>query len=161
MEWKTTETRFQGGGMKIALAFLQNLWLREPERWQDLVNGERRAAIIRHLLFAYGCLTGRRIKACFGELLEHMIFEEATREIAGDSRTICPPDPKHIKACLEKYNPKVVITFGKVAEEAVRPVRQGWINTSPTAPYYSTFIACPHPAARQKGGKAPGGGCGA
>ncbi len=132
----------------IILAFLQNLWVKDPARWKEILEKypDRRVGIIRHLLLDYGCLTGRRIKNCFGEdLVEQMIFEEASREIAGDSKTICPPDRPHIKACLEKYKPKAVVTFGKVAEDAVRPA---WINWSIYEPA-AAFIACPHPAARQ------------
>ncbi len=123
------------------LCFLQNLWLKNPERWKEYIdrNEARRPEIIAHLLLAYGCLTGRRIKACFGDLLPHMIFEEASREIAGDPRTVCPPDLEHIRACLEKYKPKVVLTFGKVAAAAVAPLCKNIY-----------IVACPHPAARQK-----------
>ncbi len=130
--------------MTIVLAFLQNLWVKDPEGWKDIVNDEtRRVGIIRHLLLDYGCLTGRRIKACFDGLLDHMIFEEASRIIAGDSRTICPPDQEHIKACIEKYKPKVIVTFGKVATDAVMPV---WAAMDIDC----SVLPCPHPAARQK-----------
>ncbi len=133
------------------LCFLQNLWLKNPDRWKEYIdrNEARRPEIIAHLLLAYGCLTGRRIKACFGDLLPHMIFEEASREIAGDPRTICPPDPEHIKACIEKYKPKVVLTFGKVAAATVRPHFIAWGLFNPR-PDGARFIALPHPAARQK-----------
>lgn len=133
----------------MILCFLQNLWVREPERWKDWLdkNEDRRAMIIRHLLLDYGCLTGRRLKACFGEdLLEQMVIEEASREIAGNSKMICPPNPEHIKACLKKYKPKVVVTFGQVARDAVTPI---WKQLS-FAAAGDLLIYCPHPAARQK-----------
>jgi hypothetical protein len=137
--------------MTTALAFLQNLWVKDPAGWKKVLDDPiaHRPNLIRHLLFDYGCLTGRRLKLIFGEeLLKHITWEEASREIAGDSKTVCTPDPEHIRACLEKYRPKVVLTFGKVATDAVRPVREEWIMTSPVAPDWSTLIACPHPAAR-------------
>lgn len=123
----------------IILAFLQNLWVKDPARWTELLNKHesRRVGIIRHLLLDYGCLTGRRIKTCFPDLLDQIVFEEASRVIAGDSKTVCPPDTKHISNCLEKYQPDVVLTFGKVALSAVAPLWSG------------KLIACPHPAARQ------------
>ncbi len=151
------------------LCFLQNMWVREPEKvraWLEK-NPDLWNRAVAGFLFA-GCLTGRRIKACFGEdLLEKMTFEECTKEIAGDSRTVCSPDPKHIKACLEKYKPRVVVTFGRVAEEAVQPIFKDWvtavvnhqISAGPikslkeikiSGKLFTSFIACPHPAARQK-----------
>jgi hypothetical protein len=133
----------------MILCFLQNLWVKDPAGWKAVFQKypDRRVGIIRHLLLDYGCLTGRRIKACFGEdLLEHMTFEEASLEIAGDARTICRPDSEHIKACIEKYQPRVIITFGKVATEAVSKVCDAWLASMPVG---SEFIALPHPAARQ------------
>lgn len=120
------------------LVFLQNVWLKNPDKWKDLLDGDRRTDMIAHLLFAYGCVTGRRIKSCFGDLVDHMIIEEASREIADNPRTICAPDTEHISACLAKHRPTVVLTFGKVASDAVRPLWAG------------NIIECPHPAARQK-----------
>ncbi len=127
------------------LCFLQNLWVKDPAGWKDVFqrHPDRRVGIIRHLLLDYGCLTGRRIKACFGEdLLKHMVFEEASREIAGDARTVCPPDPEHIKACFKKYDPDIVVTFGKVATDAIIEHFPGF--------WAGQLVACPHPAARQK-----------
>ncbi len=137
----------------MILCFLQNLWVKDPERVRKMIaqheaSEEFRLILIRQLLF-YGGLTGRRIKACFGDMLLHMIFEETTREIAGDAKTVLPPDPEHIRACLEKYKPKMVVTFGKVAEKSVLPL---WQNSSrvQSGTGWGSFIACPHPAARQK-----------
>ncbi|RJP48773.1 MAG: hypothetical protein C4586_08660 [Anaerolineaceae bacterium] len=129
----------------VILAFLQNMWVREPEKvraWLDK-NPHLWNRAVTGFLFS-GCLTGRRIKACFGDLVEKMTFEECTREIAGDSRTICPPNTAHIEACIEKYKPTVVVTFGRIAAEAVRPIWHAWSTLTP-----EYFIALPHPAARQ------------
>lgn len=123
----------------IALAFLQNMWVRDPDRVRALIekHGEEyRTRFMRQALFA-GCLTGRRIKAAFGdELLRTIHFEEASREIAGDSKTICPPDPDHIRKALALHQPRIVLTFGKVASDAVAPLWTG------------RLIQIPHPAAR-------------
>jgi hypothetical protein len=125
--------------MTVALAFLQNMWVKDPARVQAIIaeNGEEyRRKLTRRLLFAGG-LTGRRIRAAFGdELLQHVEFEEASPEIAGDSRRICQPDPDHIRAQLTYHRPQLVITFGRVASDAVAPI---W--TGPT-------LKAPHPAAR-------------
>lgn len=121
------------------LCFLQNMWVREPEKvrlWLEK-NPHLWERAVAGFLFA-GCLTGRRIKTCFGEdLIRQMTFEECTKEIAGDSRTICPPDPGHIKACLDQYRPNIVVTFGKVAEEAVRPAWTEWLMAALNNPEIS------------------------
>lgn len=131
------------------LCFLQNVWVRDPEGLKAIFKRrpEHRVEIIRRLLFA-GCLTGRRIKACFGEdMLEHMIFEEASLEIAGDARTICLPDTDHIVACFEEYHPQIVLTFGKIAKDAVYSQWMVWTQFGRIEGKH--FISCPHPAARQ------------
>ncbi len=132
----------------MILCFLQNMWVRDPEKvraWLDK-NPDLWNRAVAGFLFA-GCLTGRRIRTCFGdELIGQMTFEECTKEIAGDSRTVCPPDPKHIKASLEKHRPRVVVTFGQVARDAVTPI---W-NQLEFAAAGDILLYCPHPAARQK-----------
>lgn len=129
------------------LAFLQNLWVKDPQQLRDILdrNPHHRLDMIRRLLFC-GCLTGRRIISCFGEdLVKHMIFEETTREIAGDARTILPPDPEHIRGCLENHRPKIVLAFGDIARKAVLPV---WSACMP-AEEGDILLFSPHPAARQ------------
>jgi hypothetical protein len=124
----------------VGVAFLQNMWVRDPERAKALIerHGEDYRIRLMHMSLFSGCLTGRRIKAAFGdELLKTIYFEEASREIAGDSKTICAPDPDHIRKVLEQRKPSVVITFGRVAFDAVS---QQWKGA---------LIRCPHPAARQ------------
>ena len=124
--------------MKI-VAFLQNMWVRDPERLKLAIerDGEElRIRMIEYALFA-GCITGRRLKSAFGELCEEIVWEETTREIAGNPKTIFPAQPEHIKAVLEKYKPDVVLTFGKIAANSVRPLWGGQI------------LCIPHPAARQ------------
>ena len=86
--------------MKPCLAFLQNMWVRDPERVKrDIARyGEEcRLTYIEYCLFA-GCLTGRRLRQAFGEdLLDRIVWEESTREIAGNasrfSRRIPPTLP--------------------------------------------------------------------
>ncbi len=61
--------------MKI-IAFLQNMWVRDPEkvrrsleREEDLeIRAEHRLRYIEYALFA-GCLTGRRLEALRGDCL--------------------------------------------------------------------------------------------
>ena len=87
------------------LAFLQNMWVKEPERVKSAIarHGEEfRLQLMRRFLFA-GCKTGRNLTKTFGdELLAHITFEETTREIAGDANTMFPVDRAHIRQCIEK-----------------------------------------------------------
>ncbi len=130
------------------LCFLQNMWVREPKKvraWLDK-NPDLWNGAVAGFLFA-GCVTGRRIRTCFGdELIRKMTFEECTKEIAGDSRTVCESDPEHIRAALENHQPKIVVTFGKIAADALDNV---CYETKTGRPGVIPIIHCPHPAARQ------------
>ena len=86
--------------MKI-LAFMQNMWVRDPQRIKDSIakmpvhqRAEHRLRLIEYCLFA-GCKSGRVLKKVFGPLCGEIIWEEASPEIAGDSKTICLPCPIH------------------------------------------------------------------
>lgn len=139
-------TRSRGGQLGshqpcFAVAFLQNAYFKDPERVRKSIEkfgDEYRSRLLTYALFA-GCVTGRRIKSAFGqEAIDKIIWEESTREIAGDTKTIFPPDAGHIASVLLRYNPTMVITFGKIAYAAVKPLVNG-----------RSLLQLPHPAARQ------------
>lgn len=97
------------------VAFLQNMWVHNQEEWTKFFEShpEKWNAMVKHLLFEKS-LTGRRIKSAFGEeLVEKIIFEECTMEIASSPKTVIPADLKHITAALERIKPDIVIAFGK------------------------------------------------
>lgn len=127
---------------------MQNMWVRDPERVKAMIerDGERlRLALIERFLFA-GCLTGRRLKAAFGaDVCGEIVWEESTREIAGDPKTIFPPDHMHMVDCIKTYKPNVILTFGVIARDALHYVESnhGSLFAEVVA------IASPHPAARQ------------
>jgi hypothetical protein len=125
----------------VALAILQNLWARDPERVRKVLanrSGANRRRVIRTVLFG-GCLTGRRLTAAFGEeLRDQMLWEEASTEVAGDARIIIRPDPDHIRRVLWSIEPDLVIGFGRLACDAVEPLCSG-----------TEFLRAPHPAARR------------
>lgn len=127
------------------LAFLQNMWVRRPDDLRRAIakNGEEfRMMFMRYALFA-GCKTGRNLKKAFGEeLIDRIVFEETTREIAGDPKTIFPADLKHIAACLAHHKPKIVLTFGKIAKDALLECN---------LPVALIFIHAHHPASRNPG----------
>jgi hypothetical protein len=127
----------------VVVAFMQNMWVRDPEkvkasieRMHWMKRDEYRLRLIHYSLFA-GCVSGRRLKAAFGEMCDAIIWEEASPEIAGDPKTICLPVPRHIQCALEHHNPDIVITFGKLAGDAVAKL------------WPAKLIRVCHPAARQ------------
>lgn len=115
------------------------MWVRNPDRVKAMIERQGeifRLRFMRYSLFA-GCKTGRNLQKAFGdELIEQITFEETTREIAGDPKIIFPADLGHIKACLELHKPTVVLAFGKIAHDAVRPLWTG------------EYISAHHPASR-------------
>lgn len=120
------------------------MWVKDPERVKKSIEryGEEfRRDLIERLLF-YRCLTGRRLTAALGELTDQIVWEESTREIAGDTKTIFPPDLQHIEKVILELKPTAVIAFGKIAADAVFRVLSGCRISC-------VFIAAPHPAARQ------------
>lgn len=127
----------------VVVAFMQNMWVKDPARIRAMLErapwnqrDDLRLRLIRRALFA-GCITGRRLKAAFGDLTDKIVWEEASPEIADNPKTICPPVPRHIEDVLEHHNPDIVITFGKPAGDAVEKI------------WTCTLIRCCHPAARQ------------
>lgn len=124
----------------VIVAFLQNMWVKDVARHQKLLAqfGEiYRRKMMNYALFA-GCMTGKRLKAAFGdELCKRIIWEEASRVVTSTPSESPPADPVHIAAVLEQYKPTLVICFGKTASNAVPPLFKG-----------TSFIA-PHPTARR------------
>ena len=125
--------------MKI-VAFLQCQWFKNPARMRHIyeLHGntpELRAELNATFLF-FGCLSGKRLKASFGDLCDSIIWEESTKEIGGESSFKPLPDPAHIIAVLDYFKPDLIITFGKVAHHAVAN-----LTAIP-------IISAPHPAAR-------------
>lgn len=130
------------------VAYLQNMWVKEPDKVQALLDRHKDNPMYwnkmcKLLLFA-GCITGRRIKDAFGDLVNDMIFDETTKEIAGDSKKIFKPDYFHIESSLNRLKPDVVICFGAIAAKAVTNV----IDNG-GCEFVPAIITAPHPAARQ------------
>lgn len=124
--------------MKV-LAFLQNTWVRDVPRCEAIlaelsVRDRRR---VQQAWLFMGCLTGRRLKAAFGEDGVYDIeWDNASPRLGGVACSVFPPDPDHIRAALEEVQPDVVLVFGKVAEAGVAPLWNG------------PLLRGPHPAAR-------------
>jgi hypothetical protein len=137
--------------MKI-LAFLQNMWVNEPEKVKELVKTTDWNRLVYWFLFR-GCKTGQVIKQVFGELANKIIYDETTREIAGDPKTTFKPDLKHMHLSILKHKPDIIITFGKIAENAMMEyLCNKEYFTERTADNYSISVIhrLPHPAAASR-----------
>lgn len=130
--------------MKI-VAFLQNQWFKDPEGIKAMMEGhpERRERYISAFLFM-GCLTGKRLQSAFGEdLCDAIVWEEASPEVGGHSRSLFAADRQHMMSVIHKHKPTVILSFGKIASEGVKSL-----------PIFGEFdlniavIYGPHPAAR-------------
>ncbi len=123
------------------VVFLQNMWVKDPVRVRAMIarDGEElRERLIVFALFA-GCKTGRVLKKVLtDDEIEAIHWEETTREISGDPKEILPVQLDHIKAVLENQKPDVVLTFGRIAADALK-----------AAGCQAKMICAPHPAARQ------------
>lgn len=128
--------------MKV-LAFLQNMWVRDPERVKAMIakDGEVfRRRFMHYALFA-GCLTGRRLRAAFGHWCDSIIWEEVSREIGGKASSVFPADISHIAQRIAEEKPDVILVFGHIATEGLARAGYGGVPLP-------KLITGPHPAAR-------------
>lgn len=129
--------------MKRVLAIMQNTWARDPDRVRAFLDRQheqgRRHRGIYFLLFAGGSLTGKRIAAAFGDMVDKLIYEEASPVVTGKSSGCPPADLDHIQQCLALHEPDIVLTFGRVATAAVEKL----------GPQPFIHICAPHPASRE------------
>lgn len=128
-------------GKLQVVAFLQNMWVRDPERMKrafaEDTTGKLRLRMIEYCLFA-GCLTGRRLKAAFGDWCEDIIWEEASPVISGDPKEYHAADPLHIASVLHEHKPQVVLCFTRAGEKVIRAACGDGVH----------FIPVVHPACR-------------
>jgi len=119
------------------VAFLQNQWVRDAERVKESLRrrgDDYRRRFIRYALFA-GCVTGQRIKAQLGSLIDSIVWDECSREIHDNPRTIPKADFEHIRMTLAAEDPALVVTFGRIASDAVGRVCNVEIIRSPHPAY--------------------------
>lgn len=129
--------------MKTTVAFLQNMWMTDPACGRAMIERggeELRVRMVYQFLFNGKNYTGRRIKAAFGDLVDNIEWDETTKEIAGDPRTILPANGDHILGVIVGYRPTVILCFGRIAQAAVSPIAETM---------GIPVISGPHPAARQ------------
>lgn len=128
--------------MKV-LAILQCQWftpqtvVKVREIMARAPTPEHRARLAAFFLFR-SCYTGRMLRSVFGEELCQQIIWENASPVIGDKPSACfAADPVHLQGLLNHFTPKVVLAFGMVASEALRPLCKP-----------DRLIIGPHPAAR-------------
>ena len=100
----------------------------------------RRPELIARFLFA-GCVTGRRIKAAFGDGINRIVWEECSREISGNASFSPPADLRHMAEAIQAHKPDVVLVFGNTAKNAIDLLTADGLVPMPV-------VRGPHPAAR-------------
>lgn len=125
------------------LAILQNQWFKDPDRVRRLYDRypDRRTAINRQLLFLQS-KTGNILTSAFGqELVDAIVWEEASPQIGGHSGAVFPPDRAHIAQAIADHQPDIVLAFGRMAHEGLYLLPAGplWGKAS---------VSYPHPTAR-------------
>lgn len=118
---------------------LQNQWVRDPSRVEAILSRHDATFRRRYLgaLLFFGSLTGKRLRAAFGERCEHIVWENASPVIGARSDAAPSPDLQHVRLALAEVEPQIVLTFGQRAHWAIG--RTDWRGP---------VIAGPHPAAR-------------
>ena len=133
--------------MKI-LAFLQNQWFPEPQKIQRIFDRypDRRNDLIARFLFA-GCRTGKRLISALGEeLCGRIIWEESSPRLGSHASSKFPADFDHIEDAIKRFNPDVIVCFGKISGDAVREAVERFRSV-----HGMTFpvLYAPHPASWQ------------
>jgi hypothetical protein len=94
-----------------------------------------------------GCLTGKRLRAAFGDLCDPggIVWTEASPKIAGQSDGVFPPDLEHIHRTIAFFRPELVLAFGAVAKAGINGVEDRLAKEEGIT--FEVFYG-PHPAAR-------------
>lgn len=103
---------------------------------------EGRAKCNRVYLFLKS-LTGRRLRAAFGDLCEEIIWEEASKDIGSKSSSSFKADPAHIADVIRHFQPGIVLVFGGIAGDGLARAMQ---HVEDGAAFQ--VVRGPHPAAR-------------
>lgn len=123
----------------VILGLLQNQWVRNPSRVEAILSRHDAAFRRRYLgaLLFFGSLTGKRLRAAFGDQCDRIVWENASPVIGATSNAALSPDLQHVRLALAEVQPRVVLTFGQRARWAIK--RIDW---------WGPLIVGPHPAAR-------------
>lgn len=133
--------------MTKTLAFLQNMWARDPAALR--ASRSRVRSIGQGQSWASGILrlsrTGQRLHDLFGSKdFCRIIWENTTDVIGATSNSAPQPDPAHIADRLRFHAPDIVLLFGRAAQKSVLDALGG-IESGP-----EHVISFPHPTSRHK-----------
>lgn len=135
--------------MKI-LCILQNQWANDPDSIKALhaKHPGRRNEIITKMLFR-GSLTGKRIEAVFGDLMEQhaFIFDEASTVVTSSAKGNPPYNANHVRETIRRVQPDAIIAFGSSSRRAIEDVRKTKRDNLDLPP----VIECVHPAIQKPG----------
>lgn len=135
--------------MKI-LCILQNQWADDPDRVLALhaKHPGRRNEIITRMLFR-GSLTGKRIEAVFGDMMEQhaFIFDEASTVVTPSSKGNPPYNANHVRETIRRVCPDAIIAFGSSSCRAINDVRKAKRDKLDLPP----VVECVHPAIQKPG----------
>lgn len=137
------------------LAFMQNMWLKNPERWKDTLQRyidrgkhehaeQLRKRMIHYALFA-GCRSGQVLKRYLGEKhCSNIIWDESSLQIGGVASSSFPANIEHMQTRIISEDPDLILGFGKTACEALTKInpRQTWmVAPHPTSRYRPKYDA--------------------
>ena len=138
--------------MKI-LAIMQNQWFQDPARIQRMLDKWKaseteedyyklRERLIARCLFA-GCRSGQVLKQTLGDLVDYIVWDEASPEIGDKSSSSFGFDSEHMHNTIERVRPDVIITYGKVAADGLTDSLRRFEST-----VVFKHIEAPHPTSR-------------
>lgn len=136
----------------MVLAFLQNAYTRDEETAKRLEADFANPRLTGRMQFIRKCglfdgrnYTGLTIKRIFGEkVCDAIWWENASPRWGWRSDHKFPADMDHIARLCEDKRPQIVLTFGRIATDALADLKGQF--DSPLR--FTDIIAGPHPAAR-------------
>ncbi len=122
------------------LAFMQNQWF-EPGTAREIVDRYRTDQEFHRQLLARTMSGGRLVNAFGPKMYEHIWWDNVAPEAAVEAAGETDLDMSHVELLIEAQHPDLIITFGKLAEDAMeKSIMAASID----------YMCCHHPNARDK-----------
>lgn len=146
-----------GASPPRVLAFVPNRPFLDPDtltriyaaHTRDGRDLDRRAGLNRAYLF-FDDITGRRLRAAFGERWSHAIaWEWVNPGVAAKDGPVLHADPQHMACVIRHHAPAVVLAFGPAAGSGLLAASKLVEDADGRVPFYS--IVGPDPADRRAG----------
>ena len=119
------------------IAFMQNAWF-PPGTKQRHIDKYHRDQKFHQRILSFS-MSGRRLMEAFKELYFKIWWDNTTHETVQFASDIVPPNTIMMEELIVKIKPRLILGFGKQAEETL-------IGIDPPIPMYF----CHHPNARGK-----------